>query len=400
MKKRLLKEGGGDVSTTIEHLEEYLDKLMEIGKNKGIFQDKSKKDKLNELGTKMMVSIKKMGEAIANYHPHHDDHDDHDDHDHNSHRKSTSYRGGYSGGENLPNNSSVKIKETDLQRIVKKILKEGGENINDVVDHIEEEMDNLQNVAMEKGLFVDNKIGGKMNKLYGDAMMSFQNIVKHIEDYHPKSDEKHKDIKNNKHSAPIASNNKVNEGVKIKNIGKVVKLTESDLQRIVKRVLTEEELPKPKMTLSGKEYALSYYLNQTKKSSFDKDGFYQVQYKDGGKITSVENYYEGGKEDSERNDFVDSKYASDNSIGFFFWKKIEPNNTGNLDFTLTNDDSGEIVAMSQEKKYGGKTIVSSEGTEYITSVLHTLCFVENIAQGNYTINNSIDNINKLKITVT
>ena len=45
-------------------------------------------------------------------------------------------------------------------------------------------------------------------------------------------------------------------------------------------------------------------------------------------------------------------------------------------------------------------MVSSEGTEYITSVLHTLCFVENITKGNYTITNSIDKINKLKITVT
>ena len=167
-----------------------------------------------------------------------------------------------------------------------------------------------------------------------------------------------------------------------------------NMRRFGTKNLNEEELSKPKMTLSGKEYALSYYLNQTKKSSFDKDGFYQVQYKDGGKITEVENYYKGGKEDSERNNFVDSKYVSDNSIGFFFWKKIEPNNTGNLDFTLTNDDSGEIVAISQEKKYGGKHMVSNQGTEYITSVLHTLCFVENIAKGNYTITNSIDNINK------
>ena len=185
-------------------------------------------------------------------------------------------------------------------------------------------------------------------------------------------------------------------------MGRIEKMKRLIIEQANKRILNEEELPKPKMTLSGKEYALSYYLKQTntKEEDFKKDGFYQVQYKDGGKITKVENYYNGGHEDSERNDFVDSKYVSDNSIGFFFWKKIEPNNTGNLDFTLTNDDSGEIVAMSQEKKYGGKHMVSSEGTEYITSVLHTLCFVENITKGNYTITNSIDKINKLKITVT
>jgi hypothetical protein len=180
---------------------------------------------------------------------------------------------------------------------------------------------------------------------------------------------------------------------------KVIKLKESDLQRIVKRVLSEQELPKPIMKLFVKEYTLSYYLEQTNNDSFDKDGFYQIQYKDGGKITKVENYYDGGKEDANRNNFVDSKYNSDNSIGFSFWKKIEPNNTGNLDFTLTNDESGKIVAMTQEKKYGGKHMVSSKGSEYITSVLNAICFVENLAKGNYTINNSIDNTNKLKITV-
>lgn len=219
MKKRLLKESGGDVSKTIEHLEEYLDKLMSIGKNKGIFQDKSKRDELNKLGHKMLVSFSKMGAAIAGYHPPHDNHShDHDhDHDHdNKHRHSKEHRGGY----DLPINTSsptikreqvIKLNETDLLHIVKRVLKEGGEKINDVVNHIEDEMDNLHDAAMEKGLYGDFKIGSEMSRLYRDAMISFKSIVKHIEDYHPKSDKNHnKDIKNTKHSAPIASNNKVN----------------------------------------------------------------------------------------------------------------------------------------------------------------------------------------------
>ena len=236
IKKRLIKESGGNVSETVEHIEEYLDKLMAIGKNKGVFQDKPLGEKINKLGHKMLVNINKFAHAIENYHPHHDNHDHDHDHEHDKHG-----HGGQSFVDRRknppPRPSAGTIREN------KRVIKEGGENIKGIVDHIGDELDNLQDVAVDNNLFSDREIGHEMQSLWSEALISFNEVVHHIKSYHPKSDKNHKehnkDIKNNKHGAPVASN-KVNEGMKIKKNGKIIRLTESDLKRILKRVLNEQ----------------------------------------------------------------------------------------------------------------------------------------------------------------
>ncbi len=242
--KRVINESGGDVSATVNHIKEYLNKLISIGKEKGINQTIG--DKIMQLEHKMIVNILKIQSAIENYHPPHDD----DDHDDDHHHYKTRNR--------------IKRQRSSTVNEVKKMLKEGGEDIYDIITHIEDEMDKLNDAIddaieepnLRNGFFFDNKLSVEMKKLYIDAWISFQKIVKHIEDYHPKSDKNHKehnkDIKNTKHSAPIASNNKVNEGVKNKKNTKLIKTTPS--HRIVKRVINEKWFNRKKKIKSFQDH--------------------------------------------------------------------------------------------------------------------------------------------------
>tara|TARA_R100000657_G_C4679316_1_gene126839 strand:+ start:1722 stop:2438 length:717 start_codon:yes stop_codon:yes gene_type:complete len=125
---------------------------------------------------------------------------------------------------------------------------------------------------------------------------------------------------------------------------KVIKLNESDLQRIVKRVLTEQETKK--MSFMGATPMI--------KNDWDSgNGFFAITYEKNGIVNSVKNFWDGGSAESQRNSFSGAEKIGisgnggslDNSISFGYVTTVKAGNKLNLTFNASSN-SGNVSSQT------------------------------------------------------
>ena len=170
--------------------------------------------------------------------------------------------------------------------------------------------------------------------------------------------------------------------MKIKKNGKVINLTESDLQRIVKRVLKEnEENNKPTDVKVQHGETTHWKLSDT-------DGFNSL--KIGNNITDNENHYKN----TESNKVYGK--IEDNSIEFEFDSRVSDGSKVTdvkLEFTEIQKHNKsnwyEVMLNVTYKNSGVRTLSSSRTNIKIT----------NLPKGRYVLQNNINNTNWLIFTV-
>ncbi len=146
---------------------------------------------------------------------------------------------------------------------------------------------------------------------------------------------------------------------------KVIKLNESELHRIVKRVLTEQETKK--MSFMGATPMI--------KNDWDAgNGFFAISYEKNGIINSVKNSWNGGSGESQRNPFNSAEKMGisgnggslDNSISFGYVTTVKAGNALSLTFNASSN-SGYVLPLSinvSSQTYSYRDRASDKDTIY------------------------------------
>lgn len=125
---------------------------------------------------------------------------------------------------------------------------------------------------------------------------------------------------------------------------RIIKLKESDLQKIVKRVLNEQETKK--MSFMGATPMI--------KNDWDSgNGFFAITYEKNGIINSVKNSWNGGSVESQRNSFSSAEKIGisgnggslDNSISFGYVTTVKSGNALSLTFNASSN-SGNVSSQT------------------------------------------------------
>ena len=178
---------------------------------------------------------------------------------------------------------------------------------------------------------------------------------------------------------------------------RIIKLTESDLTRIVKRVVMERETYKG-MSFMGATPMI-------KNDWTHGNGFFYSAYEENGIITSVMNSWDGGSDESKRNDFNTAEQMAiqgndgslDNSILFNYVTTVKAGNDLSLTFNATSK-AGSVY--SQTYSYRNVTIKSGTQTNNDNDTIYLGRFaLINLPQNStITITANGDSENKLVLT--
>ena len=156
---------------------------------------------------------------------------------------------------------------------------------------------------------------------------------------------------------------------------KVVRLTESDLIKIVKRVINEQS-----SLIKGSVFKKITKPDWTEEKDGD-GGFAVSRVSDDTNVTSILNKYSGGEVQSKKNSLNEFDPKTSNTYGAVYWIKGKPNEKFSI--TINGDNVSYKIDVTIE-------------TEMWTGYAF---YFTNIPVGTYTIQATNDNINRLTITI-
>ena len=106
---------------------------------------------------------------------------------------------------------------------------------------------------------------------------------------------------------------------------KIIRLTESDLARIVRRVINEQQ-EKP---------ILGKWTSTLPDDKEHGQGFYHIRINSDDNITSIINKWDGGQQESDKKELADDEPKENNTIGATFWFKRATPNQKTLTINIT-----------------------------------------------------------------